>query len=128
MLKYTILLLMLLFTMLILILVKPAHAWDEWSKESYISFGAMIFFSTLDTMQTIEIAKNPDKYWEANKMMGPHPSVERVVLFMVGAKLVIYGVSFLLPDKWRIILFSTQAGASAACVWLNNASGIQIKF
>jgi len=111
---------------IVLLLSSTAYAEREpWSKETYISFGTMLFFSTIDCLQTCQIAENPEEYQEANALLDDHPSTGEVIAFMVGTKLLMYGVSFLLPDKWRIMLFSVSAGGHAACAWHNNEVGIR---
>lgn len=44
----------------------------------------------VDTVQTLKIARNPDRYWEAQSasIIGSHPSERSVLAFMVGSAIV----------------------------------------
>jgi len=83
----------------------------------------------MDWRQTVQIARNPDRYWERNPLLGEHPSEQRVNLhFLVGAILHPI-VTEILPSKYRlwgtdwkprIIWQSISIGMSGICVLNNN--------
>ena len=108
----------------LLLLSSCAHTNKEkWTQATYVSFGAMIAAAALDSYQTVQIQNDPDMT-EGNALMASNPTTPQVILFMTATKLALYGVSFLLPNDWRVMLFSMSAGGHAACVWHNAEQGL----
>jgi len=54
-----------------------------------------------DYLQTRQIAKAPDSYYEKNKFLGEHPSVGKVNVYFAASAAAHYMVSQALPPRWR---------------------------
>jgi hypothetical protein len=79
-------------------------------------------------MQTRDIARNPDRFYESNPVLGRHPSLSAVNAYFAAGILAHTAVAMALPPGWRepwqymTIVF--QAGVVA-----HNASiGVEMGF
>jgi hypothetical protein len=80
----------------------------------------------IDFGQTMHIAKNPDRFFEYNPILGRHPSKKAVKKYFLGAAILANTLYFALPhpyDKWYaagvIIL-------EVGCIGKNYSSGVKI--
>ena len=93
--------------------------------------------AVIDYQQTKVIARNPDKYWETNPILGKHPSESKVtqVFLLSGIGYVL--VTYMLPREievfsiklhprmyWQLLFL----GAESQAVFHNMRTGIRIKF
>ncbi len=63
---------------------------------------AEVAYQTLlavDTVQTLEITRHPDKWYEANPLLGRNPSAEKVVLYMAASSALHLYVSNELAER-----------------------------
>jgi len=126
-----------IFLLLFLLLpaVRPADAADKWSVQDYALEASWGIVHLIDWGQTRYIAKNPDRYHECNPILGRHPSVGQVDIYM-GAGLILHPiVAALLPTKARILglEFNPRAAwqtvtifSSGICVVNNINIGVSI--
>jgi hypothetical protein len=60
----------------------------------------------IDTAQTIQISRNPDKYVEKNPILGKHPSTTSVIVWSVATSVIhggiIYGLEKVDAPNWFI--------------------------
>lgn len=69
---------------MLILLTSPAYAFDKWNIEEKIAQGVSIVLSIIDWGQTLDIADNPDKFYEKqNFMLSKHPSRGSVNLYFL---------------------------------------------
>lgn len=110
---------------------------EDWSWSDTAWQGAVITLKVIDWGQTRHIAKNPDRFYEMNPVLGEHPSVDQVDLFFVTSLTVHTAVALALPPKAkafgydinpRRIWQAVQITGSMSCVVHNASVGIRIDF
>lgn len=107
--------------------VKKEESVEKKSNKNYY----LVTSSTLllvDMLQTLDIAENPDKYYETNPILGKHPSKEEVYTYFASALVLNYLACKYLPDPWwkvqQGVVMAIQVGVIA-----NNVSlGIGFSF
>lgn len=87
---------------------------------------AWILFNLLvvDYLQTLQIALNPDKWFERNPLLGRHPSVRRVQVHFGITGLVCLAILIFAPTDYVIGIFGVGCMLEAVCIWNNNKIGI----
>ena len=94
-----------------------------------------------DWMQTRQIARDPDRYREHNPILGDHPSLEAVNVYMVVGSAAHLAASYYIPevmqaagapDSWvknsRAVFQYVTIGLTAGCVANNYAIGLRVSF
>jgi hypothetical protein len=99
-----------------------------WSRADTYRQAAVIGVGAVDWLQTREIAKNPEKYYEMNPILGSHPSTKEVDAYFAACALAHTGVAMALPPKWREPWQYLWIGLEAATVAHNYNIGIKIDF
>ncbi len=105
-----------------------ACAFDEWSEADKTREAVYLAVDTVDWLQTRNIARNPDKYYETNSYLGEHPSVGKVNCYFVTMMLVHVGFVTVLPSKYRAVFQFTSIAYEASYVAGNYRLGISAKF
>jgi hypothetical protein len=82
----------------------------------------------IDWGQTLEIARQPDRYFERNKILGSHPSVGEVNTYMAITAVTHAVVSYLLPKKYRKYWQHLTIYESLSCVVNNFNLGLRVRF
>lgn len=111
-----------------LFLSTNAYAADEWDKYDKYLLGAAVTTTILDWGQTRDIAKNPNKWSEANPILGNHPTTGEVDLYFVGALIAEVGVAHILPSKYRKGFLVGVTLVETICIIHNHGAGIRINF
>ena len=108
----------------------PAYGYDEYTTKHWIGDGGMILATGIDYLQTKQIAKHPDKFYEAlNPYLGEHPSVSKVNGYFLGAVIVKIAVSHLISDaKWRERWQRVNIGWNVNNIAQNLNVGITIRY
>lgn len=116
--KYTVL-------SLLVVLSSPVQALELDFKRDMA--GALI---VTDWLQTLEIAKNPDKYEEVNidKIIGKHPSRSSVNYFFASQLLLHYVLNRNLKGGLRDTYNMSMIGGRAYVVIKNHSVGLKINF
>ena len=83
-------------------------------------------FHVMDWSQTLHIARNPQKFTEANPILGKHPSEGRVNSYFALTLLGHTGISYLLPKPYRTIWQGTWIYVEYDVVQQNREAGIGI--
>lgn len=116
---------------LILLLTLPnlAFAWkDDWTKADTTREVAWQVLNAVDWAQTLEIARQPEKYHERNPILGKHPSVGEVNTYMGISAVAHVGISYLLPKKYRMYWQYITIGVSGTCMVSNFNIGLGVRF
>lgn len=82
----------------------------------------------IDWLQTIQIAKNPVKYYEKNFLLGRHPSVRKVHILMFSGLIIQAIAPILIPGGFRWIWWAGWIGGKGYLVGNNFRIGLKIKF
>lgn len=115
--------------LLILFLLFPVISYaSDWNSADSIREVSWQIINFIDYGQTLGIAKNPDKYYERNPIIGKHPSVGTVNVYMIGSAVLHPVVSYFLPKKYRQIWQYGTIITSGICVINNNSIGVGVKF
>ena len=105
-----------------------SFAFDEWSKRDYTLQATWTVLHIVDWGQTLDIAKNPDKFHENNPFIGEHPSVGKVNLYMGSGIFINPLITHVLPSKWRPYFQGLSIGVTTGCVVNNYRVGLHVNF
>lgn len=78
-----------------------------------------------DYLQTLEISRNPDKYYERNPILGNHPSQGEVTAYFAGSYALVTGAAMVLPAPYRDALQYVAIGVEAGAVANNFSIGLR---
>jgi hypothetical protein len=103
-----------------------ADAWTSTDTKREVTFQTL---AAIDWLQTRNIARDPNKYWEQyTAVLGNHPSVGRVnntfAVYMIGH----YIVSRTLTEKYRAPFQYVTISIEVGDVYHNFSIGINAKF
>ena len=105
-----------------------ACAFDEWSEADKTREAVYLAVDTIDWLQTRNIARNPDKFYETNSYLGQHPSVGKVNEYFAVTMLLHVGIVTSLPSKYRSVFQFTTIAYEINYVAGNYQIGISAKF
>jgi len=100
----------------------------DWRQEDTYRELAWTAFLVVDYGQTMNIARNPERFKEYNPILGEHPSQSSVGLYMLSAAIIHPIISYYLPPKYRRIWQYISIGIEAGAVGNNFGAGIGINF
>lgn len=80
-----------------------------------------------DYQQTINIAKNPDDYYEKNKVLGRHPSTKDVKIYFASCALIHAGIAYMLPEEYSKYWQSWQLLNNLKAAINNDKNGLDSK-
>ena len=98
---------------------------DTWTQDQVILQTAAHALTVIDWGMTLDIASQPDKYWEINPVLGEHPSRSDVNRYFIASILSKTLITHLLPTKWRKYWLGLNIGVSGYLV--NRNYGIDLK-
>lgn len=124
---------------LIALLLIPlnVYGFERLNAEEIALEAAWEVLHVIDYGQTLQIAMEPDRYWELNPVLGKHPSVDSVHVYMLGSALLHPVITYVLPRKVdvfgvevpvRRIWQGISIGMSGACVVNNFSIGLGMGF
>jgi hypothetical protein len=111
------------FLLVGLVVLFPALLCAEpWTKKQIMLEAACETLLLVDYGQTLNIAKNPNKYYERNPILGEHPSVESVSAYCLSWIVIHPLVTHFLPSKskenkwvnrenWQYVTIAVEVGA-----------------
>lgn len=101
-----------------------AYELDPWSQDDLMREILAEAVIVGDWQQTLNIARNPQKYSEVNPILGPHPSSEQVnSLFWTWAVMHPL-ITWVLPREWRDDWQWVTIGIEGTCFFINLRSGL----
>ena len=120
---------------LIIILAIPAssYAWERapenrWTMENTLWEGFNVIVQTIDWGQSYNIVNNPDRYYETNKLLGPHPSKKEVDKFFITSIVGHAVISYVLPKDYRQAWQLITLGMHIENAGKNYAIGLRVDF
>lgn len=108
----------------IIFLPSIAAAFGSWSQETTARELCFLYTLSNDWQQTLDIAKNPDKYSERNPILGSHPDVSSVNLYFATCAATHALVAYMLPPKLSKIWQVTWIGIQSDVTDKNNENGL----
>lgn len=112
--------------MLLTLMMTPSTKAEMTNDESLLT--ATTAAVAIDWLQTRQIAKNPDRWYETNPLLGRHPSVGRVNShFLSGLFLVYFSYYFLDSAEYRWLLGSILA-VEVMMIGNNLRLGINVRY
>ena len=115
------------FIFLLLFISSPSFA-SDWSSADTKREAVYLVLHTADWAQTREIARNPDKFYEQNSILGSHPSTNQVDQYFVATAAIQFAISYYLPVEYRKAFQYISIGHDAGYVAHNFSIGISAKF
>ena len=101
---------------------------SSWSRSDTVFEITALAIRMIDYGQTLDIAKNPDRYHELNPILGRHPSVGRVHTYFVTSQILHPVISYCLPKKYRRAFQMISIGMSSGLAIHNYNVGLRINF
>lgn len=101
---------------------------SDWTSKDTKYQVAYTTLHVADWLQTLQIADNPDRYYEKNKVIGNHPTRGRVNTYFATTLLLHTGVSYLLPPKYRRVWQVVTIGIEGNVAVNNYNIGLRFKF
>jgi hypothetical protein len=117
-----------LLVILVVVLTPAISSSAELDKTGLLLEGVWQTLHIADWGQTLDVARNPYDYHEINPIMGRHPSVGNVNIYMGMSALVHAGISYALPKKYRTYWQSISIVVTGALVVHNNSIGLEVRF
>ena len=115
------------FVLSVALLAGSAQA-DDWTTADTQREAVYMVMHAMDWAQTRTIARNPDKWGEANPILGRHPPIDRVDAYFAMAALTHVAVSAALPIEYRSAWQYVSITIEAMYVMHNVSAGVNIKF
>lgn len=112
----------------ILLILFSASANADWTNADTKHQAIFTGVLALDWAQTRYIAKHPDEFQEINTILGDHPTLGRVDGYFASLALIHFGISYLLPDRWRPVWQYVSIGFEAGIVTRNYKLGVGFDF
>jgi hypothetical protein len=104
------------------------EARDPWETPDYMLIGATLATLAVDWGQTRHIAKNPERFYEKNRILGASPSVGKVDAYFLGAMVGTVAVAHLLPTDYRRLFLAGTLSMELSVVEQNRSIGIKVEF
>ena len=114
--------------MVLFLLPGYLYAADPWTRQDTYREIAALTLRTIDWKTTRDIARNPDKYIEANPLLGDHPSIGKVNTFFVLTTIIHPVISYYLPRDYRTVFQYISIGISGTAATVNLWSGLKVRF
>ncbi len=115
----------LLFLGLSLCCPTSSYSFGSWNQETTARELCFLFSLSTDWKQTLEIAKNPDKYSEANPILGEHPDERKVHMYFAGCALTHALIAYMLPPEYSKLWQVTWIGIQSSVTDHNHDNGIE---
>jgi hypothetical protein len=112
----------------ILILSAPVYGADPWSNTDIAMATTAIASLAIDWRQTKQISSHPDRWSEANPILGRHPSNNQVDLYFAGSTVVLITIANFLPSNWRKVLLGGIIIGESKSIINNIGNGISIRW
>lgn len=108
----------------LLVLGQPAQARD-WTTAEKVWAGTALALTAVDYLQTMTIARNPQRWYETNPLLGRHPSPGQVTLHFLGSIALTGTIMHFFPES-RLPLAVGFTVMEGAMVTRNHRLGISI--
>ncbi len=103
-------------------------AGGKWTRQDTYRHAALTTLMSVDYLQTMKIARNPDDYHEHNPILGKHPSEEEVTTYFISAYLLTTAAAIALPEPYREYFQYGVIGIEGVAVGNNLSIGLGFGF
>lgn len=101
--------------------LQTKYTWQSWTWYNTVLELTFVGFIFIDYQQTYNIViLQPEKHSEKNPILGEHPSLQNLQLYMVSCIFIHSIISFFLPPIWREIWQCITIMIEFSALW-NNA-------
>ena len=101
-----------------------AFPFGSWNQETTARELCFLFSLSKDWKQTLDISKNPDKFSEANPILGEHPDERKVHVYFAGCALTHALIAYMLPPEYSKIWQVTWIGIQSSVTDHNHENGL----
>ena len=101
---------------------------EAWDTEDYALEVTWEVLHGMDWMTTRQIAKHPEAYHEMNPILGGHPHVSDVDMYMLGTALIHPIIANYLPKPYREVFQMISITVSGTCVLNNISVGLEVRW
>ena len=103
---------------------------DPWTKDDTYREATYLTLHAIDWARTRGLAKNEwnDGRYESNIILGKHPTVFEVDLYMLTTAFAHVGIAKLLDNKWRLAFQYMSIGIEGGVVIRNFRAGVRVPF
>lgn len=112
---------------LLLLITSTVHA-DEWTTADTKREAAYLTLHTVDWLQTRNIARSPDQFYETNAVLGKHPSIGQVNSYFIATAALQFAIARVLPAEYRSAFQYLSIGHDFGYVSHNFKIGISVKY
>lgn len=102
-----------------------SFAFGSWNQETTARELCFLFTLSKDWQQTVDISKNPDKYSEANPILGEHPDEDKVNMYFAGCALTHALIAYMLPPEMSKVWQVTWIGIQSSVTEHNHDNGLK---
>lgn len=113
---------------LILVSACPVEGQSSWTTTDTMLEGTWIILHILDWGQTLDIARNPHRFYEINPILGRHPSVGKVDTYMLLSTIIHPIISYHLPQPYRKYWQYVTISITGGLVIHNFNIGLKVRF
>lgn len=117
-----------IFAAVVLTASNTSFANDKWDNSDKALFATYTVVRAADMAQTINIARNPDRFHEMNPLLGRHPSEQKVIGFFIISHALIWLAADYMPPKARKLFLTGGIAIEAGFVANNSRLGIKVSF
>ena len=110
------------------LLIPVATQASDWTSADTKREAVYLVLHTVDWSQTRNIARNPDRFYEQNSILGSHPSTSQVDQYFVATAALQFAVAYYLPAEYRKAFQYISIGHDAGYMAHNFSIGINTKF
>jgi hypothetical protein len=114
--------------LLVLCSMPTVQAFDTWTETDTKYQLTYAILHVMDWGQTLDIAKNPDTYYEKNLILGRHPSVKDVNNYFASSLVIHTVIAYMLPEEARRVWQGIWIVMEGNSVSNNFGIGLQFNF
>lgn len=108
------------------LLSSNALSFDPWSKQDVGLEVGYQLIHLIDWGQTRQIARQPDKYYEINPILGRHPETSKVNAYMALSGLAHIAITHVLPQEYRPLFQGITILIAGGVVAHNMSIGLSV--
>lgn len=113
-----------IFLLALVLFPSQSFAFGSWNQETTARELCFLFTLSHDWQQTLDISKNPDKYSEANPILGSHPNEGKVHMYFASCALTHALVAYMLPPRYSKLWQITWIGIQSSVTDHNSGNGL----
>ena len=105
-----------------------AEAFRDWDRTDSLLLGTALTTLAIDWGQTRDVARRPERYTEANPILGRHPRVSRVDRYFALSMAGTVGAAAVIPVSYRKWFLGGLTLLETAVIVDNHRMGLRVRF